>query len=478
MAEVLPQRFEFMGALSRLLEDPRSLSAHELGTLSHVIKAATASPDAAVAGDVSATAAAILAVMDAGADVQEMEAEFGSVLVMQEMQRRVDAAHVGPGRGYSEWERAPDRIFTPVDRVAQYRVHPERFRKKFSLLPEEFDLLFNRVHAALQNLPRRKLDQRNRLAMALRYMRTGHNQEEIGEWFGCGHSCANDDIDDVVAVIFNDPATTAEISWPTQAAGDDIVKKVAAWRPNLSGALVTGDAKKRGTNVRGRTYDTDLHKLDYDSNKGHGRQFFLCCEIPTGRMCYLDSNFGGRGESYCYQEYDVCQQLQQQYWSRTLLDADPNIGRDQAQYVSWTGIGDAMYTFAVHNGLGAAIWYHPKHDDARNKELNRSAEIARSCVEHQFGRIGKMWKVASDDAGPWHHVGNGGHYREGSDWGMEKSVMYYTVCARLTAMTQRMRGTYPRQPDEFFRDEFTEEELSMALARIAAARTRRAMPAI
>ena len=76
MAEVLPQRFEFMGALSRLLEDPRSLSAHELGTLSHVIKAATASPDAAVAGDVSATAAAILAVMDAGADVQEMEAEF------------------------------------------------------------------------------------------------------------------------------------------------------------------------------------------------------------------------------------------------------------------------------------------------------------------------------------------------------------------------------------------------------------------
>ena len=33
-----------------------------------------------------------------------------------------------------------------------------------------------------------------------------------------------------------------------------------------------------------------------------------------------------------------------------------------------------------------------------------------------------MWKIASDDAGPFHHVGNGGHWREGSDWGMKKSV--------------------------------------------------------
>lgn len=39
--------------------------------------------------------------------------------------------------------------------------------------------------------------------------------------------------------------------------------------------------------------------------------------------------------------------------------------------VDWTGIGDSMYTFAVHNGHGAPVWYHPKHDDATNAELHQ-----------------------------------------------------------------------------------------------------------
>ena len=119
-------------------------------------------------------------------------------------------------------------------------------------------MLYARVHGALQNLPRRKLSLPNRLAQALRYMRTGENQTQLSGWMGCGHSCSNDDIDDVVAVIYNDVATAAEISWPDKARGDAIVKDVATWRPNLAGSMVTGDAKKRATNQRGK-FSTNLH---------------------------------------------------------------------------------------------------------------------------------------------------------------------------------------------------------------------------
>ena len=193
--------FDFMDTLSRLLTDPRSLTAHELGTLLHMISAATSvrGPDAGSAG--LTPAVAIAAVMDASVEMPDVQVEYAKIQAMQEIQRLVDAAHVGPGRGYTEWPRAPDRVFTPIDRVSQYRVHSERFRKKFSLYPDEFDVLFGRIHNELTRLPHRKLDLPNRLAQALRYMRTKKNQEEIGEWFGCGHSCSNDDIDAVVSVI-------------------------------------------------------------------------------------------------------------------------------------------------------------------------------------------------------------------------------------------------------------------------------------
>ena len=192
-------------------------------------------------------------------------------------------------------------------------------------------------------------------------------------------------------------------------------------------------------------------------------------------MCYLDSNYGGRSESYNYQEYDICRQQHRQYWSNTMLDADPAIGRLQPTLVDWTGIADSAYTMAVHNGPGAPVWYHPMHDNAANEELNHGAEYARAVVEHQFGRIGAQWAVASDNRGPWHHVGNGGHSREGSDWGMDKSIMYFTVCARLTAMTQRMRGAFPRNPAKFYKNEYEWWEVATALRRIQEGRARAAM---
>ena len=121
----------------------------------------------------------------------------------------------------------------------------------------------------------------------------------------------------------------------------------------------------------------------------------------------------------------------------------------------------------VHNGHGAPKWYHPKKNDPLNAELNRNAEVCRCVVEWQFGRIGTMFNLASDDAGPWHHVGNGGHHHEqdpfASDRGMAKGVMYFEVCARLTAMTQRMRDSYPRKPHQFLTGKYEEWELAHAL---------------
>ena len=61
---------------------------------------------------------------------------------------------------------------------------------------------------------------------------------QVGAAFGCGHSCANDDIDDVVEVIYNDAATAAEISWPSPAVADQICEDVARFAPNLAGVIV------------------------------------------------------------------------------------------------------------------------------------------------------------------------------------------------------------------------------------------------
>jgi hypothetical protein len=153
-----------------------------------------------------------------------------------------------------------------------------------------------------------------------------------------------------------------------------------------------------------------------------------------------------------------------------LLRANPDHRRYQPSWVDWTAIGDAAYNIPVHNMAGAPRWYAPQHNNAQNAELNRKAELARSVVEHQFGRIGKLFKTASDDAGPWHHF-QGGHGHEadggaGSRWGMAKSMIYFTVAARLTALTQRMRLTYPRDPDQFFAGEYQDWELASAILNV------------
>ena len=465
-------------AVLKLIERPECCTPRDIATVVQVL-CATRPPDMALQLDDDEGAAALAPALLARGSKRDFGTAFAEVYMVDKMQKWAEEDEPGVGRGYSKWPRAPYRVFNRRDRVAQFRVCTDKFKKKFSLSPTEFDVLFTRCQPALDALTRRWLSLENRLAMALHYMRTKKSQEEVGEWFGCGHTSANDDIDDVVRVIFNDADTANEISWPTQEEGDAIVIEVARYAPNLAGAMVAGDAKKRAANQPGRTFDKDRHKLDYDGKKGHGRQLFLACEITTGRMCYLDANYGGRGEAYNYAEYDICRQHDQVYWRRTFLPADASAGRSEPCFVKWTGVGDAAYSLPVHNGAAAERWYHPKNNDPANARLNANAEYTRAVVEHQFGRIGSMWKMASDNSGPWHHVGNGGHKHDtvegqfASDHGMAKSVMYYTVCARLTAMTQRMRHTYPRDPAKFFQGDYEDWEMKIAMDRIHASKRRR-----
>ena len=56
---------------------------------------------------------------------------------------------------------------------------------------------------------------------------------------------------------------------------------------------------------------------------------------------------------------------------------------------------------------------------------------------------------------------------------MARSVRYFMVCARLTALTQRMRDSYPRKPEEFLRGKLTEEERLITLRRITEGKRRR-----
>ena len=134
--------------------------------------------------------------------------------------------------------------------------------------------------------------------------------------------------------------------------------------------------------------------------------------------------------------------------------------------------GDSAYLIPVCNAYGAPRFYAPDHSDPLSAELNECAESCRSIVEIQIGRIGGMFAIASDDAGPWSYVGNGGRKGEGSELGMARSADYFMVCARLTALTQSMRGTYPRKPEDFFQGKVTEEEKVITLRKIQEAKAR------
>ena len=64
-------------------------------------------------------------------------------------------------------------------------------------------------------------------------------------------------------------------------------------------------------------------------------------------------------------------------------------------------------------------------------------------------KVGNSWKAASDKAGPWWMVGNGGIEGMGSTQGMAMSQVYFIVAARLTAMMQSRRKTWTRDPESF-----------------------------
>ena len=78
---------DFMGALSRLLEDPGLLTAEELATLAYVISAATQGRVPDNAG--SAVAAVILGLQSANAEVRDIRADCAHLQIMTEMQRLV-----------------------------------------------------------------------------------------------------------------------------------------------------------------------------------------------------------------------------------------------------------------------------------------------------------------------------------------------------------------------------------------------------
>jgi hypothetical protein len=233
----MAEAVDIAGAVLRLIRDPAHLSTTDLGLVHQVLAAMRPIiPPAPGAMDLD------------GPVPPDPAVRLSHIRILRELEKEADEDKEPVGRGYSEWDRAPDRVFVPEDRVAEYHVHPQRFADKFSLFPAEFDQLYTWVAPALATLPRRRFTLENRLAQALRYMRTGAPQEEIGAWFGCCKTCSNDDIDDVVCVLYNDPNLKNEVRWATQVEGDAIVHQVADWAPNLSGAMICGDVKKRATN--------------------------------------------------------------------------------------------------------------------------------------------------------------------------------------------------------------------------------------
>jgi hypothetical protein len=77
-------------------------------------------------------------------------------------------------------------------------------------------------------------------------------------------------------------------------------------QPNLMGAFATVDGKKKETEQGGRTTDPQLHKINYQSDKGDGPMLFVMTLITTGEIIYVDWNNGSRHESVHYRDYDVC----------------------------------------------------------------------------------------------------------------------------------------------------------------------------
>jgi hypothetical protein len=85
------------GAISQLVDAPALLSVEQLGVLSQVL---TYVPPT-IGGDQSRVTALLLAAMDAKESGRDVEAEYMTVKVMDELEHQVDEVQAGLGRGYS-----------------------------------------------------------------------------------------------------------------------------------------------------------------------------------------------------------------------------------------------------------------------------------------------------------------------------------------------------------------------------------------
>ena len=368
-----------------------------------------------------------------------------------------DRAHApdGIGRGYSFYPMQK-RSRQPLQyHEARLQDHPDEFEEWFTLTPTEFNELFQWMEPELDKLPSRRLPTRERLALTLHHLRTHCTGKAIARLWGIGKSTARKDIIDIMLLLYQNRALEAEVSWPSQSERDAEVICVANRYPQLAGAFVAVDGTKRAAAHCGRTFDKSLHKHDYDCHKHHGRHILVVCMISTGRIVWLECNAGNRNENNQYMEYELSVQEHGRYWGETTLPANASAGREQPCTLSQTAIADSAYKCAVNSMPGAPAFLIPRANHA-----GAHLEDARCVVEQVIGRVGNSWKAASDKAGPWHMVGNGGKKGEGSMRGMAMSQVYFIVAARLTAMMQSRRKTWTRDPESF---EWT-DPLSIKLA--------------
>ena len=348
------------------------------------------------------------------------------------------------GRGYSFYPMRSRSRHALSFHESRLQTNPDEYEEWFTLTPAEFNELFGWLEPELDALPSRRLPTRERLALTLHHLRTRCTGRAIARLWGIGKSSARADINDIMLLLCRSRALEAEVQWPTAAERDMEVIRVADRYPELAGAFVAVDGTKRAAAQCGRTFDKTLHKHDYDSHKHHGRHILVVCLISTGRIVWLECNAGNRNENNQYQEYELSFQEHGRYWSETTLPANAAVGRAHPCTLSQTAIADAAYKCAVNSMPGAPAFLIPRANHA-----GAHLEDARCVVEQVIGRIGNSWKAASDKAGPWHMVGNGGKKGEGSMRGMAMSQVYFIVAARLTAMMQSRRKTWTRDPESF-----------------------------
>jgi hypothetical protein len=194
-----------------------------------------------------------------------------------------------PGQGYSHFPKMPNKVRVQVDHVGANRGCPMDFRAEIGLYPDEFDMLFSWVQPAMQQLTeRRHVTLENRLAMTLRRLKTGHTITQTCEYFGLNDTCGGKDIHDIVDILFESVQLRGEIRWPSPAEIDEEVRRVAEWKPGLIGAFCAVDGKKRWAAHGGRTTDRDMHRVNYESNKGHGKMLFIVTVSACLSICLCD----------------------------------------------------------------------------------------------------------------------------------------------------------------------------------------------